>query len=77
MSWKVISGTLIFIGILTGLWIIREVRMGVVHTRGGTIIQSESPQAFWVVVAVGVLWIAFCFIYAVKSWRKGNREPNF
>lgn len=77
MSWKIISGALTTVGVLTGIWLIYEMRSGVAHTRGGTILQSESPQAFWFIIAIGVLWIAFCFFGAVKAWRKGQREPNF
>lgn len=77
MSWKVISGALAIVGVLSGIWLIDEVRSGVVHTRGGTILQSENQQAFWFVIAVGILWIAFCFFVAVRAWRKGEREPDF
>ena len=77
MSWKFISGALMVLGVLSGIWLIYEVRSGVTHTRGGTILQSENPQAFWFVIAIGVLWIAFCLFGAVKAWRKGQREPNF
>ncbi len=77
MSWKIISGALMALGVLCGMWLIYEARSGVAQTRGGTINQVESPQAFWFVIGIGVLWIAFCFIGAVKAWRKGQREPNF
>ena len=76
MSWKIISGALTTLGVLSGIWLIYEVRSGVAHTRGGTILQSESPQAFWFISAIGILWIAFCFFGAVKAWRKAQIEPN-
>lgn len=77
MSWKIIAGALTTLGVLCGIWLIYEVRSGVAHTRGGTILHSESPQAFWFMIAIGVVWIAACFLGAVKAWRKGQREPNF
>lgn len=77
MSWKIISGALTVLGVLSGSWLIYEVRSGVAHTRGGTLIQSENPQGFWFITAIGVLWIAFCFFGAVKAWRMGRRHPNF
>ena len=48
MAWKVISGALTIIGVLTGLWTIHEARSGIAHTRGGTILRADSPQTFLV-----------------------------
>lgn len=76
MAWKVISGALTIIGVLTGLWTIHEARSGIAHTRGGTILRADSPQTFWFVIAIAVLWIAFCFFGAIKAWKMGPREPN-
>ncbi|KHL25658.1 hypothetical protein PK98_03125 [Croceibacterium mercuriale] len=77
MWWRIISGALAALGLLCGIWLIYEVRSGVTHTRGGTITRAESPEAFWFIIAIGILWIAFCFFAAVKAWRKSRREPSF
>ncbi len=77
MSWKIISGAMTALGVLCGIWLVHEVRSGVTHTRGGAITRSESSETFWLNIAIGALWIAFCFYGAVKIWRKGEREPDF
>ena len=76
MSWKIISGALAIIGMLTSFGLIHELGTGVAHTRGGTILRSQNPSGFWFVVGIEALWVALLVFGAFRAWRQSQRELN-
>ncbi len=77
MSWRIVSGALTIMGILGALWVSDEVRTGIAHSRGSTVIHSEDPEWFWILTATNAVVIILFFFGALKAWKQGQRDPNF